>query len=219
VQQQSDTLFVDMLAYGTDGKAAWLTASATRQTAAAGRDVFAGDVYRTTGPLVSGSFDPTKVAAQRVGVMSFEATGSSQSTLAYTVDGVTSARGMTRQTWSRESLAGNYAAVWTFGCNDPMADWGFTGVVVQHGADGSIAMTVTTWASFFDIAARITGAYSQAGRLGEIRGSIVDVNNTATRAITITEIEKTVIGFTGRIPLGTYAPCGKEGRVAAYREF
>jgi hypothetical protein len=219
VQQQSDILFFDVLAYGTDGKAAWLTATATPQAAAAGHDLFSGDLYRTTGPLVSGSFDPTKVDAQRVGVMTFDATGPSQATLSYIVDGATNARGMTRQTWLRESLAGNYAAVWAFGCNDPMGDWGFTEVVVQHGADDSIAMTVTTWVSWFDVKVRIAGAYSQAGRLGEIRGSIVDENNKPTGPITITEIEKTATGFTGRIPLGTYAPCGKEGRVAAYREF
>jgi hypothetical protein len=219
VQKQSDLLFVDVLAYGSDGKAAWLTATATPQAGSTGHDIFAGDLYRTTGPPAWGSFDPNNVAAQRVGVLTFDATGSSQATMSYSVDGVTVERAMTRQTWSLENLTGNYSAVWTFGCGDPLWPWAFTNLKVEHGTDGAIAMTLTTWATWDEFAAGITGTYSQTGRLGELRGAIVDSRFWLPNGpITISEIERTATGFTGRLPPSTYsAPCGNEGRVAAYR--
>jgi hypothetical protein len=91
---QGTIIFATWFTYGADGKPMWVSVTAP-QTAAA---TYAGKLYRTTGPPFNASpFDPAKVTAQEVGTATFTFTDGNNATFAYTLDGVTQSKAITRQ--------------------------------------------------------------------------------------------------------------------------
>ena len=63
--QQGTVLFATWFTYDTDGSGMWLVMSRGESV---GRDMYAGDLYRTSGPpLGPGAFDPNQVTLTRVG--------------------------------------------------------------------------------------------------------------------------------------------------------
>lgn len=217
-QQQSNMLFVDLLVYGSDGKPAWFTAAASLQSGGgAGHDVFAGDLYETTGPHFGGTFNPALVTSRMVGTLTFDATSPGDAILSYTFDGTPVVKSVTRQTWKYENLSGTYDAVWNFGCGgvgSSPSEWGFTETVIHHNTDNSVEMAVSLWASWYEIEHHLRGTYWQSGHLGTISSDFVAPE---AGSITIVEIEATATGFTGRIPLAASSMCHKDGRIVAVR--
>jgi len=199
VQQQASTLFIDLMVYASDGKPAWFVAAAYQQAnVPAGHTVFAGDLYATTGPSPGGAFDPTLVNARKVGALTFDASNVNNATLSYTIDGTPVVKNVSRQTWSYENLTGSYDAMWKYGCGGAPAvpwEWGFTDTDIDHRADNTVTMNVAIW-GWYEPQFDLRGNYAQSGHMGGIVANLVAPN---AGSITISEIEKTVTGFTARL--------------------
>ena len=199
VLQQSSTLFVDLMVYGTDGKPVWFVAAASLQTGSAqGHTVFLGDLYATVGPYYGGAFNPALVSERKVGALTFDANTPNNATMSYTVDGTPVVKNVTRQTWSYENLNGTYETVWNTGCGSEAEyafDWTTTRTSIRHNSDNSVSMTVTCPLCFSQFQYDLRGTYSQSGHLGRIAADLVA---PAAGSIVISEIATSTAGFTGR---------------------
>ena len=92
VQQQGATLFAALFTHDAFGSPAWLVMpNGARQP----NGSFAGDLYRTRGPIAQ-----AVESAAIVGTMRFEVTAASQATLSYVADNVSVTRAVQRLTFS-----------------------------------------------------------------------------------------------------------------------
>ena len=91
---QGDTIFATWFTYDTDGSPLWLAATAPKTAAG----TYTGDLYRTTGPAFSAvPFSPDQVIATKVGTATFTFTDGNNGTFAYTVNGASLSKAITRQ--------------------------------------------------------------------------------------------------------------------------
>lgn len=91
---QGDTIFATWFTYARDGTATWLAATLPRT----GTGVYKGTLVRTTGPpFASSPFDPAKVVVTDAGTATLTFTNGNAGTFAYTLDGVTQTKAITRQ--------------------------------------------------------------------------------------------------------------------------
>jgi hypothetical protein len=90
---QSNIIFATWFTYDIDGSPLWL--SMTAQNASPG--VYSGTLYRTTGPAFSAvPFNPARVATAPVGSGTLTFANGNSGTFAYTVNGVSQAKPITR---------------------------------------------------------------------------------------------------------------------------
>ena len=104
---QEDVIFASWFTYGPSGQPLWLTATLARQGA-----FWTGDLYRASGPPFGAvPFDPSKVTATKVGVVTLtnvhegSQTGGNALTLTYSVDGVSQTKKITQQVFRAEVTA------------------------------------------------------------------------------------------------------------------
>jgi hypothetical protein len=199
VLQQADTLFVNLMVHGADGKPTWYTAAVPYQTGfAPGRSVFAGELYLTNGTYYGAPWNAAALAIRKVGSLTFDAASGNAATLSYAVDGVPVVKTVGRQTWRYENLTGTYDAVWENSCGNGV--WhlipldGFSSTTIRHSADDKVTMSVSYPFYLSDDKNEFQGTYTQAGHLGQIAADLVDPGGT----VTIFEIAKTATGFTAR---------------------
>jgi hypothetical protein len=87
-------IFATWFTYDVDGTPMWLSATANNS----GAHAFSGTLYRTTGPSFNAvPFDPAKVVATPVGTATFTFTDGNRGTFAYTMNGVSQTKAITRQ--------------------------------------------------------------------------------------------------------------------------
>jgi hypothetical protein len=201
VVQQANMLGVDLMVYGVDGKPAWYVVWApNKPDAPAGHTVFSGDLYATTGPWFGGPFNPGLVAERKVGTLTFDATGPNSAAITYSVDGVNVAKSVSRMTWGRDNLTGSYDGTWMMRCGFPAYpspfDWFVTLTTVEQDAAGGVSIVLTCPMCWDDFRHEFRGTYEQTGRLGTIRAQLVAPD---AGSVTFTEVEKTTVGFTGRL--------------------
>ena len=96
ITHQGDILFAAWFTYDTNGRGRYIVMSAGRRQ---GPGVYAGELYRTTGPAFNTVPWGTVVATQ-VGNGTFTFTGNDTGTFAYTVDGVTQTKQISRQVFT-----------------------------------------------------------------------------------------------------------------------
>jgi len=201
IHQQSNTLVVNLLLYGIDSRPTWFLAAAARQADAPnGHAVFAGDLYGYTGDYLGGTFNSGRVNARKVGTLTFDASSANAATMSYSVDGVPVVKDVTRYTWGYEGLSGTYSGVWRgnlTGCS--MAPRGAVtpfdeplGIKVVHNADNTVSLSLTFSDNVVDV---FNGTYTQVGHLGRIEGIC---NGGGCGSITVSDIETTPLGFSGR---------------------
>jgi hypothetical protein len=98
ITHQGDIIFATWFTYGPDGKGMWIVMAAGMKTAAS---TYSGKLYRTTGPAFSTvPFDPSKVVATEVGSGTFTFSDASNGTFAYSLNGVTQAKPITREVFT-----------------------------------------------------------------------------------------------------------------------
>jgi hypothetical protein len=102
--QQGAKIFAVWFTYDASGAPTWLVASDAGR-GADGR--YAGTLYRASGPPLGAAFDPARVALTPVGTASFSFTDRGHGTFAWSVDGKSGSKPITRQVWS--TLAGDCA--------------------------------------------------------------------------------------------------------------
>jgi hypothetical protein len=94
---QGDTMFATWFTYDLDGTPMWLVATATKTAPA----TYAGMLFRTTGPAFNAvPFNPASVTPTAVGSVTLTFTDGNTGTFAYTVNGVSQAKPITRQVFS-----------------------------------------------------------------------------------------------------------------------
>jgi hypothetical protein len=93
ITHQGDILFAAWFTYDTNGRGRYIVMSDGRRTAPG---VYTGNLYRTTGPAFNAVPWVPAVAAQ-VGTGTFTFTGSDTGTFAYTVDGISQVKPISRQ--------------------------------------------------------------------------------------------------------------------------
>jgi hypothetical protein len=121
-------LFAVWYTYDTDGAPLWYSVSGG--TFNASRTAFTGDLYRSTGPSYTGSFDPAAVARTKVGTVSFEFTPGGSATFTWTVGSVTRSRQIQRYPFGNAPANSGIdrTDMWW---NPAESGWGLT--IAQHG--------------------------------------------------------------------------------------
>ncbi|MGE5094984.1 MAG: hypothetical protein ACM3SO_07585 [Betaproteobacteria bacterium] len=98
IQHQGDILFVTWFTYDASGKGMWLVGSDIART---GPNTFTGSLFTTTGPAFSASpWNPSQVVVTPAGTATFTFSDANNGTFAYTVNGVSQAKPITRQIFS-----------------------------------------------------------------------------------------------------------------------
>lgn len=93
-QHASHMIFAAWFTYGPDGKATWYTMPGGTWTSPT---TFTGTVYTASGPAFNGPFDKSQVVSVPVGSAALSFSDASNGTLAYTVNGVSDRKTITRQ--------------------------------------------------------------------------------------------------------------------------
>jgi len=94
---EGTTIFGSWFTYDTTGRAMWLVVTAP-QTAPG---TYSGTLYRTTGPpFNSVPFNPSAIVATPVGSATFTFANGNSATFAYTVNGISQAKAITREIFS-----------------------------------------------------------------------------------------------------------------------
>jgi hypothetical protein len=94
ITHQGSTLFVTWFTYDVDGSPLWLSATAQKTAAL----TFGGTLYRTAGPAFNANpWSPAAVAATPVGSVTLTFANGNAAAFAYTVNGVSQVKQITRQ--------------------------------------------------------------------------------------------------------------------------
>jgi len=181
---QDDVIFATWFTYDANGKAMWLTMSALRS----GGNTYAGTLIRTTGPpLNSSPFTPDAVQRATVGNATLTFTDAGSGTFAYTVNGITQSKPITRMLFGAQptctfggstnpALATNFQGNWwTAGGGE--SGWG---MYFTHQGD-------TIFASWFayDLDGTplwLTATASRAGN-GVYRGDVIRTSGPAFSSV------------------------------------
>jgi hypothetical protein len=99
---QGNIIFVTWFTYDAAGKPLWLIAVADRQSA----NVYSGPILTVTGPPFSAEpWDPGQVVETEVGTLAITFVDGSHATYAYTVNGITQTKEITRQVFVEPGTA------------------------------------------------------------------------------------------------------------------
>ncbi|MGZ5080241.1 MAG: hypothetical protein ACXWHZ_12395, partial [Usitatibacter sp.] len=94
ITHQGDILFATWFTYAADGKGLWLVMSSGNKTAT---NTYSGKLYRTRGPAFNSvPFDSTAVVLTEAGNATFTFSDANNGVFAYTVDGVSQSKPITR---------------------------------------------------------------------------------------------------------------------------
>jgi len=96
IAHQGDILFATWFTYAASGRGQWLVMPNGVRTAAG---TYAGALYRTTGPAFNVTPWAGNVTATEVGTGTFTFSGPDAGTFAYTVEGVSQSKAITRQVY------------------------------------------------------------------------------------------------------------------------
>ena len=209
---QGNAIVATWFTYGADGKPLWLSAKLSRTAT----NVYAGPLTSATGPSYDAApFDPAKVVSTVVGTLTVTFFGSDNAYFAYTYNGVSQAKTITRQvfaspvpncSWAAQpdlALAENFQDQWG---NAAEPGWA---VAVTHQGDTLAA----TWSTFgadgkplwFLVAAQKTGPNTYAGPLRTLAGPPLDATPWDASKVVETVVGSATLTFSDG-NRGTFAP-------------
>jgi YVTN family beta-propeller protein len=147
--QQGEKLFATWFTYDAQGNGLWLVMSDGARTSA---NTYTGALYQTAGPAFNAvPFDPAKVTRAAVGTATFSFTDEFNGTFAYTVNGTSGSKAITRQVYDSRvpvcTLGGsttanpNYQALWWASPAGSESGWGLN---ITHQGDVLFA----TWFTY-----------------------------------------------------------------------
>jgi hypothetical protein len=112
VAQQGELMYLTFYVFGRNTQPTWYTALLAHQgTQPGGGELFAGPVFRSTGPSISGTFDPSLVRTQSIGQAQFRAASPTQATVSYQIDDggpIASTHAIERFLLREDNLGGSY---------------------------------------------------------------------------------------------------------------
>jgi YVTN family beta-propeller protein len=98
IAHQGNILFVTWFTYAADGRGMWLVGSNVQKT---GNATYSGTLYRSIGPAFNANpWDPSKVSLAAAGQVTLTFSDAANGTMAYTVDGITQSKAITRQLYA-----------------------------------------------------------------------------------------------------------------------
>ena len=178
---QGDIIFATWFTYDTDGSGMWLVMSNGNKTA---DNTYSGTLYRTTGPAFSADpWNPAQVGITAVGSATFTFTDGSNGTFAYTVNGITQSKAITRQIFDSPlpvcvefptfAPSTNYSDLWWHAPANSESGWG---VNIQH--QGEILFA--TWFTYDATGKGLWLVMSNGGKVGPgtYRGTLFHTTGT-----------------------------------------
>jgi hypothetical protein len=182
---QGDVIFATWFTYDANGRAWWLSMTAERS----GANTFTGTLYRTTGPAYSAvPFDPAQVQRIPVGGGTLTFIDGNNGGFAYTVNGITQTKSITRQVFGplptctfggqpNLALATNYQDLWYATPAESESGWG---VNLTHQGDTIFA----TWFTY-DVDGTPMWLSATLGKLGAnaYTGALIRTSGPAFNAI------------------------------------
>jgi hypothetical protein len=180
IAHQADIIFATWFTYDASGRAWWLSMTANLVS---GGNKFSGTLYKTSGPPFSAvPFDPAQVVPVAVGTGTLTFTGIDTGSFAFTVNGISRTKSITRQVFgplptcrfgmlSHLEAATNYQDLWW---NDPPGSESGWGLNVTHQGD----TLFVTWFTYdvdrsplwLSATAQKTGAATYSGALYRTTG-------------------------------------------------
>jgi hypothetical protein len=205
VAHQADVIFATWFTYDSTGKAWWLSMTAPLVS---GGNRFTGTLYRTDGPAFSSvPFNPAQVVPTAVGTGTLTFTNADNGTFAYTVNGVTQSKAITRQVFgplptcqfgvqANLAAAGNYQDLWW---NSPPGSESGWGVNITHQGD----TLFVTWFTYdvdgsplwLSATAQKTTANGYTGTLYRTTGPPFSAMPWSPAAVTITQVGTLTLTF------------------------
>jgi hypothetical protein len=194
---QGDTAFLTFFVYDPDRIPIWYTSDAHLDSSASSL-TWTGKLYETRGPWFGGAFAPPTTIGP-VGTVSFVLNDQNAATLVYSVNGVTVAKSVERQTWTLENFTGDYLGGYsvrntncTSAAQNGIEEAGGVMTMTQTGtAVSAIAATTAGTCTY-------TGSYAQYGKLGQVTGTYT-CSNGVQGSFQLFEMAPTISGFTARI--------------------
>jgi hypothetical protein len=191
VIQQGDTLFGTLFVYGTDQSPRWFVADAMVLNAASSASAvaFQSNFYQVAGPYFgAGTFNSAGVTATLVGTASVTFDSVATGTLTYSVNGVSVAKRIQRQTFRNNVPLGQYFGGMSSvlsACTDATLNRNFADFngQVTVASNGSNIMFQVDYALGGALASCVfNGTYAQQGRLGSVtNGSWSCVQGTSVK--------------------------------------
>ena len=202
---QGDIIFATWFTYDASGKAWWLSMTAPRGNTGA----FSGTLYATTGPPFSAMpFDPAQVKATPVGGATLIFGDSNNGSFAYTVNGVSQTKAITRQVFgplptcatATGSLAAatNYQDIWWAVPPGSESGWGIN---FSHQGD-TIFATWFTYASdgaplWLSVTAPKTAPGTYSGTLYRTTGPPFDAMPFDSSRVMLAPVGNATLTFAG----------------------
>jgi hypothetical protein len=205
IAHQADTIFATWFTYDSTGGPWWLAMTAPL---VGGGNTFTGTLYATHGPPFSAvPFDPALVVATPVGTGTLKFTGANDGTFAFTVNGISRTKSITRQlfgplptcrfgTHADLSTATNYQDLWW---NAPAGSESGWGLNIAHEGDTLFA-TWFTYATdgsplWLSATAQKTGIRAYAGTLYRTTGPAFSATPWNPASVTVTAVGSVALTF------------------------
>ena len=225
---QGDLIFATWFTYDANGKDWWLAMTATRMA----DGTYSGTLYATRGPPFSAMpFDPTAVVATPVGTGTLSFSDASNGTFAYTVNGISQAKSITREVFGPlptctfaspidPAQASNYQDLWWAQPAGSESGWGVN--LTQQGS-----VIFVTWFTYDEtgaplwLAATITATspMSFTGTLYRTSGPPFFSMPWSPANVTLTAVGTVTVTFlTGNSALFAYTVNGVSQSKAISRE-
>ena len=205
IAHQADILFATWFTYDATGKAWWLSMTAPLVS---GGNRFAGTLYATHGPPFSAApFDPALVVPTAVGTGTLTFVNASDGTFAYTVNGVSQTKAITRQAFgalptcrfgTQPDLAAatNYQDLWW---NAPAGSESGWGLNIAHQGN----TLFVTWFTYdldgsplwLSATAQKTGAATYNGTLYRTSGPAFSATPWNPAGVTSTQVGSVTLTF------------------------
>ena len=173
VGQQANTVFVSWFTYDEQGNGMWVVFSGPLDNTG---KVVTGTLYRTTGPALGTTFDPTKVNAAPVGTGTLTFADMHRGTFAWSVNGKSGLLSLVRQTYGASTFDGNYDGYTDGDLSCPGMGYYPMPTDTPIHSKGTLSMAaaggqVSGTALFDAYTCTWTGTYAQSGQMVHITGS------------------------------------------------
>ena len=205
VAHQEDVIFATWFTYDATGKAWWLSMTAAL---AGGGNTFSGALYATHGPAFNAvPFNPALVVPTAVGNGTLTFTDAANGTFAYTVNGITQTKAITRQVFGPLptcrfgmqqdlSLATNYQDLWWRSPAGSESGWGLN---IAHQGD----TLFVTWFTYdvdgspmwLSATAQKSAPKTYGGALYRTSGPAFSANPWSPAGVTITQVGSVTLTF------------------------
>lgn len=225
VTLQDDVVFMVLYVYDDARRPRFLVAPDMRRQSGA-VSVHEGALYRTTGPVFSGAFDPAQVSQTSVGSARLEFASPGEARLEYTVGGARVQKTITRQLWRLPSVAGEYmgglfATATANSCPLGLPSIAYPGSVAVSQQGESVVMEMTVAPGFAESGAcRLNGRLVPQGALGSISGTYTcefSNGNITNGTFDLVDVESGPHGFGGRYSAVEGQACRHAGYLGGTR--